>query len=123
MKTLSAGELQRIKLLKYLNMDKRNALFLIDEPSFGLHDHDIGMVKNLVDKIKGNNNTVVAAEHNINLIAHADYILELGHEGGNRGGYLVFQGSVQDIKKSPESVTGAILKKNRENTKKNKRNT
>ncbi|MCK5058675.1 MAG: hypothetical protein KAT34_18625, partial [Candidatus Aminicenantes bacterium] len=116
LKTLSAGELQRIKLLKYLNMNKRNTLFLIDEPSFGLHGHDIGMVKNLFDKIRRNDNTLVAAEHNVNLIAHADYIIELGHEGGHRGGYLVFQGSLPGIKKNPESITGVYLKKNIKNT-------
>jgi excinuclease ABC subunit A len=121
LKALSAGELQRVKLLKYLNTNRRNTLFLVDEPSFGLHDHDIGMVKNLIDKIRQNDNTVVAAEHNISLIAHADYIIELGHEGGHRGGYLVFQGSIQDIRKNPESITGAYLRKNPENIQKNKK--
>lgn len=109
--TLSAGELQRIKLLKYLNMNKTGTLFLIDEPSFGLHYHDIEMVKNLIDKILRNRNTVAAAEHNTSLIAYADYIIELGHEGGQKGGFLAFQGNLRDIKRIPDSITGAYLLK------------
>lgn len=112
-KTLAAGELQRIKLLKYLNMNKRNTLFLIDEPSFGLHYYDIEMVKNLIDKIIANHNTVAAAEHNMSLVCHADYIIELGYEGGSRGGYLVYQGTLPGIEKIATSVTAGYLEKNR----------
>ncbi len=111
LKTLSAGEQQRIKLVKYLNMDRRNTLFLIDEPSFGLHCHDIEKIKQLIDKFVRSNNTIVAAEHNVNLIAHADFIIELGHEGGERGGYLVFQGIPMDIIQAAHSATGNYLKK------------
>lgn len=116
LKTLSVGELQRMKLIKYLNMKKTGTLFLIDEPSFGLHGYDIEMVKNLIEKTIKNRNTVVAAEHNMNMVSFADYIIELGPEGGEQGGYLVFQGSAAAIKESPDSITGIYLKKNKKST-------
>jgi excinuclease ABC subunit A len=116
LKTLSAGELQRIKLIKYLNLKQTGTLFLIDEPTFGMHPYDIKMVKQLIDKLLTNNNTIVAAEHNVNLIAHADYILELGPEGGDRGGYLVCEGTLPDIMAAPHSITGTYLKKNLKRT-------
>ena len=109
--TLSAGELQRIKLVKYLNKKKSGSLFLIDEPCFGLHYHDIHMVKLLFDKIIGKKNTIVAVEHNLHLIASADYIIELGPEGGDGGGHLVFQGPLSNILSQSNSVTGHYLKK------------
>ena len=112
LKTLSSGELQRIKLIKHLNKKKTNTLFLIDEPSFGLHYHDIEQVKQLIDKIVDNNNTIIAVEHNLNLIMHADYIIELGPEGGDRGGYLIFQGNLKDIINVQNSITGRYIKKN-----------
>jgi excinuclease ABC subunit A len=116
LKTLSAGELQRIKLIKYLNLKKTGTLFLIDEPTFGMHPYDIETVKQLIDKLLIQKNTVAAAEHNLNLIAHADYILELGPKGGNRGGYLVCQGTPTDITAAPNSITGTYLKKNLKRT-------
>lgn len=116
LKTLSSGELQRVKLIKYLNKKKSNTLFLIDEPSFGLHDYDINMVKKLIARIIKNKNTIVAAEHNMNLIVFSDYVIELGPEGGERGGYAVFQGYTSSIEKSSNSITGNYLKKNKKNT-------
>lgn len=112
LKTLSVGELQRVKLIKHLNKKKTGTLFLIDEPSFGLHDYDIERVKQLIRKILDRKNTVVAAEHNINLIASADYIVELGPEGGERGGELVFQGNTHAVREFPGSLTAKYLKKN-----------
>jgi len=111
LKTLSIGELQRIKLIKYLNIEKRDTLFLIDEPSFGLHNYDIEMLKQLMDKIIRNQNTIVAADHNLDLIAYSDYIIELGPEGGSMGGYLIFQGTMENIIKCQGSITGPYLKK------------
>ncbi|MCP5102287.1 MAG: excinuclease ABC subunit UvrA, partial [bacterium] len=115
LKTLSVGELQRIKLIKHLNMKKSGTLFLVDEPSFGLHDCDIEMVKQLIRRIVNNRNTVVVAEHNLRLIHFADFILELGPEGGERGGDVVFQGNAAAIATAPGSVTGIYLKKNKKN--------
>ena len=116
LKTLSTGELQRIKLVKYLNMKKRDSLFLIDEPTFGMHPYDIEAVKKLIDKILANKNTVVAAEHNMNLIAHSDYLVELGPGGGEDGGHLVFQGTLAETGGEKKSLTGNYLKKNKKNT-------
>ncbi len=110
--TLSAGELQRIKLVKYLNIRKSNILFLIDEPSFGLHPNDIEMIKTLISRIIKHGNTVAASEHNLYLIANADYIIELGPAGGERGGYLLVQGSIEALMVSKVSITGNYLKKN-----------
>ncbi len=111
LKTLASGELQRIKLIKFLNKQKRNTLFLIDEPSFGLHNYDIEMIKKLIDKIIKNNNTVVAAEHNLSLISNADYIIELGPQGGEAGGNLIFQGNLNDIINDKKNITAQYLKK------------
>ena len=69
------------------------------------------MIKNLIDKIIGNNNTVIAAEHNLNLISHSDYLLELGPEGGDKGGYLIFQGQLKEILNNRKSVTAKYMKK------------
>jgi excinuclease ABC subunit A len=116
LKTLSGGEMQRIKLIKYLNMRKTGTLFLIDEPAFGMHPYDIEAIKQLIDKILAHKNTVVAAEHNMSLIAHCDYIIELGPKGGEQGGHVVFQGAVKEILDAPNSLTGTYLKKNSKNT-------
>jgi excinuclease ABC subunit A len=109
--TLSLGELQRIKLIKYLTIKKSGALFLIDEPTFGLHDHDIEMLKKLIDKIIANQNTVVAADHNLSLIVHSDYIIELGPGGGEKGGKILFQGSINQLINASKSITGSYIKK------------
>jgi excinuclease ABC subunit A len=116
LKTLSGGELQRIKLIKYLNMRKTGTLFLIDEPAFGMHLYDIEAIKQLINKILAHKNTVAAAEHNMSLIAHCDYIIELGPKGGEQGGYVVFQGAVKEILDARNSLTGTYLKKNSKNT-------
>ncbi|MCP4214893.1 MAG: excinuclease ABC subunit UvrA, partial [bacterium] len=119
LKTLSAGELQRIKLIKHLNIKKstrasgkagvskgEGSLFLIDEPSFGLHEYDIKMIKQLITRLIKENHTVVAAEHNPGLAAFAGYILELGPEGGEGGGYPVFSGSPEAAVQATHSLTG-----------------
>ena len=116
LKTLSGGELQRIKLIKNLNLGKTGTLFLIDEPAFGMHPYDIEKVKQLIDTIVERGNTVVAAEHNLNLIAHCDYVIELGPGGGEAGGHVVFQGYLNDIISAPSSQTGYYLKKNSKKT-------
>lgn len=109
--TLSGGELQRIKLVKYLNTGKRDTLFLIDEPSFGLHPYDIEFIRELITRIIEQGNTVIAVEHNMDLLAHADYIIELGPEGGERGGFLLFQGNPDLLMAVKGSITGKYLKK------------
>ncbi|MBU4269195.1 MAG: hypothetical protein KJ808_10165 [Acidobacteria bacterium] len=114
--SLSTGELQKLKLLKYLNQEKADMLFLLDEPSFGLHGYDIDVLQKLIARLLHNRNTVVAVEHNLALIAAADYVVELGPEGGARGGQLIFSGSPAALLRSRKSLTGQYLKKYLKNT-------
>lgn len=109
--SLSTGELQKIKLNKYLNLGVSDHLFLIDEPSFGLHPHDLEIVLNMIRRLLETGNTVVAIEHNLRLIAGADYIIELGPEGGEEGGFLMYQGPISSILTQKDSITGHYLKK------------
>jgi excinuclease ABC subunit A len=114
--SLSTGELQKLKLLKYLNLEKADMLFLLDEPSFGLHGYDITVLQKLIVRLLQNRNTVVAVEHNLAMIAAADYVVELGPEGGAAGGHLLFSGSPAAMLRSPKSPTGQYLKKYLKNT-------
>ncbi len=82
---------RKLKLLKYLNLEKSDMLFLLDEPSFGLHGYDIAILQKLIGRLLQNRNTVVAVEHNLAMIAGADFVVELGPEGGAAGGHLIFQ--------------------------------
>ena len=111
LQSISAGELQRLKLVKHLSSAKPNALYLIDEPSFGLHAHDLEMVKALFDRLIKSGATIVAAEHNMVLVNHADHILELGPGGGGEGGFITFTGPPEKLAEAAESVTGHYIKK------------
>jgi excinuclease ABC subunit A len=113
---LSTGELQKLKLLKYLNQEKKDALFLLDEPSYGLHPYDIEVIKKLFGRLLQNRNTIVAVEHNLPLIASADHVIELGPEGGGRGGYVIFNGTPAAMMKNKKSLTGKYLKNYLKNT-------
>jgi excinuclease ABC subunit A len=113
---LSTGELQKLKLLKYLNGEKTDILFLLDEPSFGLHPYDIAVIKKLFDRLLKNRNTIVAVEHNLSLIAGADHVIELGPEGGDNGGFMLFSGAPAAMMKNKKSLTGQYLKNYLKNT-------
>ena len=113
---LSAGELQKLKLLKYLNQEKKDVLFLLDEPSFGLHPYDIEVFKKLFGRLLQNRNTIVAAEHHLSLIASANHVIELGPEGGDRGGHMLFSGTPAAMMQNKRSLTGKYLKKYAKNT-------
>jgi excinuclease ABC subunit A len=113
---LSTGELQKLKLLKYLNQEKTDILFLLDEPSFGLHPYDIAVIKKLFGRLLKNRNTIVAVEHHLSLIASADYVIELGPEGGDGGGYMLFSGTPAAMIKNNKSLTGQYLKNYLKNT-------
>jgi excinuclease UvrABC ATPase subunit len=107
--TLSGGEAQRIKLASELQ--KRGNVYVMDEPTTGLHMADIerllAIMKHLVDR----GNTVVVIEHNLDIIGHADWIIDLGPEGGSRGGEILFEGTPEDLMKCERSFTGQYLKK------------
>jgi len=109
--TLSGGEAQRIKLTRELSKrSTRSTLYLLDEPTTGLHFHDvkklIDVLNNLVDK----GNSVVVIEHNVEVIKSADYIIDLGPEGGDLGGEIVATGAPEEVAENPKSYTGEILK-------------
>ena len=110
--TLSGGEAQRIKLAKELS--KRSTgktLFILDEPTTGLHFADIELLLNVLEHLKKQGNTVVVIEHNLDVIKTADWIIDLGPEGGSDGGKIVAQGTPENISKIKESFTGMYLKK------------
>ena len=110
--TLSGGEAQRIKLASELN--KRSTgktLYLLDEPSVGLHWADLDKLVKILQALADQGNTILMIEHNLDLIKIADYIIDLGPEGGVDGGQIVATGTPEDIMNCKESYTGKYLKK------------
>lgn len=110
--TLSGGEAQRIKLASFLikGNTKDKALFIFDEPTTGLHFHDIKKLLKSFYALLENGHTVIVVEHNIELIKCADYIIDLGPEGGENGGHIMAQGTPEEIVKNKDSFTAAYLK-------------
>lgn len=110
--TLSGGEAQRIKLSKELSKrDTGRTLYLLDEPTTGLHSHDVSKLIQVLIKLVEKGNTVIVIEHNLDVIKCADWVIDLGPEGGDRGGYIVVEGPVEEIIQSPNSHTGKFLAK------------
>jgi len=115
--TLSGGEAQRIKLSKELS--KRNTgktLYLLDEPTTGLHFADIEKLLAVLNYLVERKNTVVVIEHHMDVIKTADHIIDLGPEGGDRGGYVVGAGTPEEITKIKGSYTGEFLRKHLESS-------
>lgn len=109
--TLSGGEAQRIKLASELNKRATGkTLYLMDEPSVGLHWADLDKLIKIIQKLADQGNTILIIEHNLDLIKVADYIIDLGPEGGNGGGQIVAQGTPKEIAKNKNSFTGQYLK-------------
>ena len=109
--TLSGGEAARVKLAKELQKKPTGkSLFILDEPSTGLHSYDIKKLLTILQKIVDNGDTVLVIEHNLDIIKVADYIIDLGPEGGDRGGNIVACGTPEEIVKVKESYTGEFLK-------------
>jgi len=110
--TLSGGEAQRIKLARELSkIATGNTLYILDEPTTGLHFEDIKMLLKILKRFTERGNTVLIIEHNPDIIKCADWIIDLGPEGGNEGGYIVAEGPPEKIAKSSASYTGKFLKK------------
>lgn len=110
--TLSGGESQRIKLSSELaSVSTKKTIYFLDEPTTGLHIDDIKSLMRVLQRIVDQNNTVIIIEHNLDVIKCADWIIDLGPEGGEKGGYVVAQGTVEDICKNKNSLTGKYLKK------------
>ncbi len=109
--TLSGGEAQRVKLsLELSKRDTGRTLYILDEPTTGLHFHDIALLLKVIHKLRDQGNTLVVIEHNLDVIKTADWIIDLGPEGGIGGGRIIAQGSPKDIANNKDSVTGEYLK-------------
>lgn len=109
--TLSGGEAQRIKLAKELSRrDTGNTLYILDEPTTGLHFHDIKQLLQVLHRLRDHGNTIVVIEHNLDVIKTADWIIDLGPEGGDQGGTIVVTGTPEEVIKCKKSYTGQFLK-------------
>ncbi len=106
--TLSGGECQRIKLASELH--KQGSIYVMDEPTTGLHMSDIGHLLGIMNRLVDAGNTVVVIEHNLEVISQADWIIDMGPDGGSRGGQVVFEGTPANIVHAEQSITGKYLK-------------
>jgi excinuclease ABC subunit A len=108
--TLSGGEAQRLKLAFHLAQPKKNkVLYIFDEPTIGLHFDDIAKLLRCFRKLLQGDNSIICIEHNLDVIRAADHIIDLGPEGGDKGGYLVAEGPPEAIARNPASITGRYL--------------
>jgi len=109
--TLSGGEAQRVKLSKELSkIATGKTIYILDEPTTGLHFDDIKKLLNVLNRLVDKGNTVIVIEHNLDVIKTADYIIDLGPEGGDEGGWIVAKGLPEEVAKNPKSYTGIYLK-------------
>lgn len=109
--TLSGGEAQRLKLAHYMKSGRSHALFIFDEPTIGLHVDDIRTLVSAFERLVEEGNTLVVIEHNMDLIKCADYVIDLGPEGGDEGGYVVAVGAPEEVAASERSHTGRFLRR------------
>ena len=109
--TLSGGEAQRVKLAKELSKrDTGRTLYILDEPTTGLHFHDIEHLLEVLHRLRDRGNTIVVIEHNLDVIKTADWVIDLGPEGGDGGGEVIATGTPEDIAGNSRSFTGQYLK-------------
>lgn len=110
--TLSGGEAQRIKLARELaKRDTGRTLYILDEPTTGLHFHDVNQLIIVLQRLRSNGNTIVVIEHNLDVIKTADWIVDLGPEGGSGGGRIIAEGTPETVAQNPNSYTGQFLAK------------
>ena len=110
--TLSGGEAQRIKLAAELSKrDTGNTFYILDEPTTGLHFEDISILMKVLNKLTDKGNTVLIIEHNLDVIKLSDHIIDIGMEGGNKGGAIICTGTPEEITKNKISYTAKFLKK------------
>jgi excinuclease ABC subunit A len=108
--TLSGGEAQRVKLAKELSKrDTGKTLYILDEPTTGLHFADIELLLTVLHRLRDHGNTVVVIEHNLDVIKTADWIIDLGPEGGSGGGMIIAEGTPEDVAGMTQSYTGHFL--------------
>jgi excinuclease ABC subunit A len=109
--TLSGGEAQRIKLSRELSKrDTGSTLYILDEPTTGLHFHDIAQLLDVLHRLRDDGNTIVVIEHNLDVIKTADWLVDLGPEGGSGGGEIIATGTPEQVAKIKKSHTGRFLK-------------
>ncbi len=109
--TLSGGEAQRVKLSKELSKrDTGKTLYILDEPTTGLHFHDVKQLLAVLHRLRDHGNTVLVIEHNLDVIKTADWIIDLGPEGGSKGGHIIAEGTPEEVCKNKKSYTGKFLK-------------
>lgn len=109
--TLSGGENQRVKLAYYISLDKHeHTMFIFDEPTTGLHFHDISTLLKSLNRLVEKGNTVIIIEHNMDVIKSADWLIDIGPEGGDAGGNIVAQGTPEQVAETKDSYTGNFLK-------------
>ena len=118
--TLSGGEAQRIKIARELGRkaspdlsrgNGKDILYILDEPTVGLHSEDIKKLLRVLNKLVDAGNTVIIIEHNLDVIKSADYIIDLGPEGGDEGGHIIAQGTPEEVSRVEASYTGMYLRK------------
>jgi excinuclease ABC subunit A len=110
--TLSGGEAQRVKISSELyrpHLEK--TIYLLDEPTVGLHYDDVAKLLEVLNKLVSKGNTVVLIEHNLDIIKNSDYLLDFGPEGGTGGGHIIAKGTPEEVANNPKSYTGKYLKK------------
>ena len=109
--TLSGGEAQRIKLATELSKQATgNTFYILDEPTTGLHFQDIKVLMEVLDRLTDKGNTVLVIEHNMDVIKRSDYIIDIGLEGGKKGGEVLFTGTPEELVEKKNSYTGKYLK-------------
>ena len=109
--TLSGGEAQRVKLSRELSKrDTGKTLYILDEPTTGLHFHDIQQLLEVIHRLRDHGNTIVVIEHNLDVIKTADWVVDLGPEGGSGGGQIIATGTPEEVAEIEHSFTGHFLK-------------
>ena len=109
--TLSGGEAQRVKLARELaKRDTGKTLYILDEPTTGLHFHDIAKLLDILHQLRDKGNTIIVIEHNLDVIKTADWVIDLGPEGGAGGGMIIAEGTPEEMSKSKVSHTAKFLK-------------
>ena len=107
---LSGGEAQRLKLASELNRSQNTSLFVFDEPTIGLHPLDVEVLLGVLQRLIDNGATVVVIEHDLDVIANADYLIDMGPGGGESGGTVVCAGTPEEVCACKQSITGKFLK-------------
>ncbi len=109
---MSGGEAQRIKLANELSRKETGrTIYILDEPTTGLHFYDVEKLLHSLYKLVERGNTVIVIEHNLDIIKNCQYLVDLGPDGGDKGGYIVYQGHIEGIIKEKKSYTGEYLRK------------